>query len=121
MKTPKLMMVFIAFLLFSNLGFGANPNKFSNDQIAQKMIDKLSKDIVLTDSQKVAIKTKALELVQKRSTSNLKTNKKEKSGLQKQSFNDYMNFLSIVLTNEQKQQLINKHIEQTGETIKEFK
>jgi len=121
MKTPKLILAVFAIFLFANLSFGANPNKFTNEQIAQKMIDKLSKDIVLTDSQKVAIKTKALESVQKHAASNSKTDKKQKNELRKQSFQEYMSFLSAVLTDEQKQQLKNKHIEKTGVTIKEFK
>jgi ABC-type molybdate transport system ATPase subunit len=120
MKTTKLLTAIIAIFLFSNFSYAANPNKLTDEQVTQKLVDKLSNDIVLTDSQKVVIKTKALEYVQKRADSNSKKDKKEKSKLLKQSFQEYMNFLSMVLTEEQKQELIKKHIEQTGVTIKEF-
>jgi hypothetical protein len=120
MKVPKLILAIIAIFLFSNFSFGANPNNFTDAQVAQKMIDKLSVDIVLTDSQKVVIKTKALEFAQKRTNSNSKKDRKEKNAIRKQSFQEYMSFLSSVLTEEQKQQLVKKHIEQTGVTIKEL-
>jgi len=100
MKTPKLIKATIAILLFSNLLFSANP-----ENIAGNMIAKISKDIVLTDSQKVVIQTKANEFVIKMQSANLLTNEEAKFASKKQASNEYKAILDSLLTNEQRKQL----------------
>lgn len=113
MKKLKFMLACSAILMFSNLAFAVNP-----DNLANKMVTKLSKDIVLTDSQKVVILAKATELTVKRQSANTLTDKTEKSDLKKQVFQEYKAVLDSLLTSEQKQQLSLKQTERRDAIIK---
>ena len=103
MKKVKLIMALGAVLVFSNLVFAGNPNN-----LATKMITKLSNDIALTDSQRVVIQAKANEFAVKMQNANSLTNADAKTTTKKQALSDYKTFLENVLTSDQKQQLMIK-------------
>ncbi len=57
MKQLKFITALIAVLTVSNLSFSNNLNKSKNDDLTEMVIEKLNKDIQLTDSQIVEIKS----------------------------------------------------------------
>jgi len=116
MKTPKLIMAIAAMFFLTNLSFGVNPKKNAN-QIATVMVQKMSADIVLTDSQKIAIKAKAIEFATKVQNANSKSDKTEKGTLKKQSFQAFRGVLDSLLTNEQKALLKTKSNERHATII----
>jgi len=103
MKKLKLVTAIIAIFLISNLLFAGNP-----ENIAVKMIEKLSNDVILTDSQRVVIQTKADEYVLKMQNVNLITNIEEQFALRKQISKEYDASLDSLLTIEQREQLMIK-------------
>jgi hypothetical protein len=116
MKKFNLILAVVAVLMFTNLTFGANPKKNAN-QIATVMIEKMSADIVLTDSQKVAIKATALELATKVQNANSKSDKTERKTLKKQAFQTFNAVLDSTLTSDQKNLLKTKANERHTNSI----
>lgn len=111
MKTPKLIMALIAILLFTNLLFAGNPVKYNADYLANLMVEKLSRDIMLTDSQKTAILAKAKEYAEKRQNSDSQKNSVDEDETKKQASQQYKAALESILTSEQKAQLTTKQSE----------
>jgi len=110
-KKQKLITVLIAILVFTNLLFAGNPQG-----IANKMVAKLSKDIELTDSQKVIIQAKAQAFAV--TLQNTNTNA---STDQKQVHQAYKATLDSVLTKEQKTQLVTKRNARRDAAINKIK
>jgi len=100
MKTPKVLTAIIAILLFSNFLFAGSP-----ENTKSYMVEKLCKDIVLTDSQKVIIEAKA-DIFDAILQSGVPT--KDNNDLI-QAFRGYKAALDSLLTGAQKEQLIQKH------------
>jgi hypothetical protein len=113
MKTSKSLMLAFATLLLSTSLFAGNP-----ENLATKIVAKLSKDIVLTDSQKVVIQTKAKELALKRQNADALSDKTEKTELKRQASQSYKAIVDSLLTNEQRQQLKVKQNERRDAMIK---
>ena len=97
MKKVTLIMAFTV-IFFSNLLFAGNPQG-----IANKMVAKLSKDIALTDSQKVIIQAKAQAFAVTLQNTNANA-----STYQRQAHKAYQATLDSVLKAEQKTQLVTK-------------
>lgn len=121
MKKFKLMTAVVAILLFSNFIFAGNPVKYNADKLANLMVDKLSKDIVLTDNQKVTILAKAKEFVEKRQNSNALSNETNKTASKKQAIQDYKSILDSILTVDQKNQLSIKLMDRKQMVINKHK
>ncbi len=100
MKTPKSLMLAFATLLLSTLLFAGNPENLST-----KIVAKLSKDIVLTDSQKVVILNTAKEFAIKRQNADALSDNAEKTELKRQAFQSYKAIVDSLLTNDQRKQL----------------
>jgi Spy/CpxP family protein refolding chaperone len=108
MKTPKLISALIAIFLFSNLLFAGNPVKGNPDNIASKMVEKLSKDVTLTDAQKTALQTKAKEFAAKRQQANALTNEADKLAIKKKASDEYKAAIDSICTPEQRAQITQK-------------
>ncbi len=121
MKTPKIIMACMAITLCTNLLFAVQPNKVDAATIARKMVAKLSKDITLTDSQKVYVLNKATDFHTKTQNANSKTDIRERNNLKKQAFESYRNILDSVLTTDQKNKLLSKQTEQMNKIINKHK
>jgi len=111
MKKLKLMTALIAVLLFSDLVFAGNP-----ENLANKIMAKLGKDISLTDSQKVFIQAKLQTFVVtlQNSNSNVDANTKK-------AYHAYLATLDSILTTEQKTQLITKRNARRDASINKIK
>ncbi|MFZ4726648.1 MAG: hypothetical protein ACOYMD_14535 [Paludibacter sp.] len=114
------MMAIIAILLYVNLLFGASPKKNPN-QMAIALIEKISADVILTDSQKIFIQTKALEYATNRQTANSKADKTEKAKIKKEAFESYKAILDSILTVQQKSELKAKQNERHVAIINKIK
>ena len=109
MKTNKLLTAIVAVFFFSNLLLAGNPKTSSSeDNLANIMITKLSKDVVLTDSQKIVIQQNAKAFVIKMQNANALGNKDDKTNSKRQAYNDYKASLDSLLTNGQREQLKTK-------------
>jgi len=111
MKKQKLIATLIAILIFSNLIFAGN-----SQDIVNKIVSKLSKDITLTDSQKVIIQAKlqTFAVILQNSNSNVDENTK-------QAYHAYHATLDSILTTEQKTQLISKRNARRDATMNKLK
>lgn len=106
MKKLKLMMAFFAILVFSTFLFAGNPKKSgSEDNLADLLIEKMGKDVVLTDSQKLVVKQKLKTYIVKMQNANALSNIDEKFSEKKQASNEYQSSLDSILTPAQNQQL----------------
>jgi hypothetical protein len=127
MKNTKLITVFIFLLLFSNALNALNP---SADDKANRIIEKLSQDIVLTESQKAEITGKvkvlmtSIEKVKVLMTSIEKvkvlTNSYENNPKVIGFIKDYKMALDSILTTGQKQQLLVKRNERREALINKY-
>lgn len=114
MKKLKLTMAIVAVLLFTNLGFAANPNtKDYTKNLADNMVKSICKDIQLTDSQKLAIQTIAKDYEIKLKNKDIQPNSESKNTLNKQIVLEYRSKLNSILTNEQIDSLRIKRIQRT--------
>lgn len=121
MKTPKLIVGTIAVLLFSNLLIAGDHQASYMKDLASNLLNNLSKDIALTDSQKVIIQTKANEYQVKMKDLNKQSNKAIKEALKKEAFLNYSVVFDSVLTQEQRDTLMLKQMARTSVEINEFK
>jgi ABC-type transporter MlaC component len=102
MKTLKLLMVFIAVIVFSTILFADNPTTETADDISNSMVENLNSQVSLTPDQKVILKKKANEysvsLLQARTMSN-----KDSSYIfMRVVTNNYEAAIDSVLTTDQK-------------------
>jgi len=106
MKTSKLTTAIIAIFLFSNLLFAGNPKTSgAEDNLADMLIEKMGKDVTLTDSQKVVVKQKLKKYIVKMQNAHVLNNNDEKLAQKKQVANEYQLSLDSILTPTQHQQL----------------
>ncbi len=106
MKNFRLMMAIVATVFLYIQLNAENPVS-----IANKKLNLLSRDIVLTDSQKVVILEKAKEFAVKFQGANLLTNSIEKNSQLDKAVQQYKAALDTLLTSEQKTQLETKRNE----------
>jgi hypothetical protein len=105
MKKLKLITAVIAVLTLSNLISAANPKNGKSDNLADLVIEKLNKDVQLTDSQKIILIKRFNVFVNKMDEANNKSTEKDKFNSKKQYSDDYEIVLDSVLSSNQKQQL----------------
>ena len=116
MKTTKFSITVCLLILCAGLVLAEKPAFKKGKSHVSQVIDQLSVDIVLTDSQKVMIGN---------IDQNIRSKFKNKKGqptkeLYKQSICDFRTSLDSVLTVEQKQLLNEKRIERNIEATKKF-
>ena len=108
MKTSKLIIAFVAILMFSNVLFAGNPINIGNpDDYATKSVTRLGTEITLTDSQKIILQAKTKAYVLKIQNANSLSDSEQKSALIK-SYREYKAAKDSVLTPIQKSQLTAK-------------
>ena len=106
MKKFKLITAVIAVLVYTNLLFAGNPKTSgSEDNLANLLIEKMGKDVVLTDSQKLVIKTKLKTYIIKMQNAHALTKNDERFSKKEQASNEYQSSLDSILTPTQSQQL----------------
>ena len=106
MKRLKLLMATIAILVFSNSLIAGNP-----ENIATKKIGLLSRDIALTDSQKVVLQAKIKIFAVKMQNANALSSVEAKRSALNKAGQEYKAVLDSILTPEQKIQLTAKRNE----------
>jgi hypothetical protein len=110
MKTPKLISamtaIFLFSLLFSTFLFAENP-----ENIATKMVARLTKEIVLTESQQTDIQAKAKEFAVKLQNADSISDPKNKQTYINTAFKLYKQNVDSLLTTEQRQLLVSKRNE----------
>lgn len=111
MKTLKLIILFIIPIVFTGILQAGNPSNMKAEDRAKVIVEKLCKDVVLTDSQKVAIEIKAKEFMVKMDNSNKQKTKEVKHAQKKEASSSYRAVLDSILTFEQKDQLMLKQNE----------
>ncbi|MEA4840818.1 MAG: hypothetical protein VB110_07445 [Bacteroidales bacterium] len=118
MKKLKLILVVIAAFVCLNVVFAGNPaNKDYTKNLADNMVNDLSKDINLTDSQKIVIQTIAKKYETKLRSVNNQANSNSKKVLNKQVVVEFRTRLDSVLTKEQIEILKAKRIERLKSAI----
>ena len=120
MKTIKLVTVLMVTVLFSNLSTAANPQKGGADNKAGVLVEKLSKDIVLTNHQKKEITEKAKVFMTDVEKVKSSTDNEEKKLTKERIGKAYNMALDSILTNEQKEQLLVKQNERKEALIKKY-
>ncbi|MDD4991755.1 MAG: hypothetical protein PHR83_05920 [Paludibacter sp.] len=106
MKTLKLITAVIAILFLSNLTYAGSPKVTSpEDNLADLLIEKMGKDVTLTDSQKVVVKQKLTKYIVKVQNAHALSNSNEKFTKKAQASNEYQLSLDSILTNTQREQL----------------
>jgi len=95
----------MAVFLCSNLIYAAKPLNSNDDNLADLLIEKMGKDVVLTDSQKLVVKQKLKTYIVKMKNAQTLSNGDEKFSNKKQANNEYQSSLDSILTSDQKLQL----------------
>lgn len=114
MKTKVLILAILSSIDVSSFVYGQNNNdKKNNDkdndknnnkkQTTSLIIEKLSADVNLTDSQKIAIESRLLLLFTQAEDADKKTNKKESIEQKIAANASYEQFMDSILTQSQKQ------------------
>lgn len=112
MKSIRFFVVFTLFVLFPVAFFAADPETISN-----KMVTTISNNVTLTDSQKAAIKIKAIIFVRKIQSSDSNKSIEEKIKEHRRFTDEYRMALDSILTTEQKEQLKQKQDEHKQTTL----
>ena len=121
MKTiKKITGVFIFLFFFQAMLFAQKPPTENVNQIAAGIVERLDKDVALTDSQKVVILQHAKVFTAKsQSTKNMANN--DATRLQrKNQVEEYKAALNAILTDEQKEILEKKLEEHREAVVKKF-
>jgi len=120
MKTTKLIIAFFAIIFLSNLSTVAYPQTGGADNNAGLMVEKISKDIVLTNHQKKEITEKAKIFITKAEKANKLTDNEEKKLTRQRIGKEYRMALDSILTTEQKEQLMLKQNQRKEALIKRY-
>jgi len=120
MKTPKVFTVFFVIILFTNVLYAGNSSQGNTDDKANKMVERLSKDIALTDSQIVIIRAKAKAYRIKFEESNKITNQKDFVLKKIKTSKEYRMALDSILTNNQREQLTIKQEERREAILSKY-
>lgn len=118
--TQKITGVFI-FLLLSQVTLYAQKTQADDaGRIAEGIVERLDKDVILTDSQKVVILEHAkVFAVKSQSTQNLTNN--DATRMQRRNHvQEYKAAINEVLTNEQKEMLAKKREERREAVVKKY-
>lgn len=120
MKTTKLFIALIFIIFFSGVLHASGPSKEGVDNKAGVLVERLSKDIVLTNRQKKEITEKAKIFMTDVEKVKNSTDNEEKKLAREKSGKVYNMALDSILTNEQKEQLLVKQNERKEALIKRY-
>lgn len=120
MKTIKKFTGVFIFLFFVQIMFAQKPSTGNVNQIAAGIVERLDKDVALTDSQKVVILQHAKVFAAKsQSTKNMANN--DATRLQRKTHvQEYKSALNAVLTEEQQEILVKKREERRDAAMKKY-
>ena len=121
MKTIKKITGVFVFLFFSQVILLAQkPSTGNVNQIAAGIVERLDKDVALTDSQKVAILEHAKVFTAKsQSTKNMANN--DATRLQRRNHvQEYKSALNSILTDEQKEMIVKKREERREAVVEKY-
>ncbi len=121
MKTIKEITGVLVFLFLTQIILLAQKSSTGNvNQIAAGIIEKLDKDVALTDSQKVVILEHAKVFAAKsQSTKNMANN--DATRMQRQNHvQEYKSALNETLTHEQQEMLVKKQEERREAVVKKY-
>jgi len=111
MRITKQIITFIALLFFSNVLSASDLLRGNLDSKANMMVEKLCKDLVLTDNQKAEIKKKAKVFIDKNLGANEISNNESLILAKRENYKEYKMALDSILTTEQRDQLAVKQNE----------
>lgn len=111
MKNLKLGVLTLLLAVGISIMFAQNLKKDATENIANNMLKQITDFVHLTDSQKVAITTIALDYEQKFKKLNLQSNSTSKKEQNGQIINEYRTLLNNILTADQKDSIQIKRIE----------
>ncbi len=111
MKNLKLGVLTLLLTVGISIMFAQNLKKDATENIANNMLKQITDFVHLTDSQKVAITTIALDYEQKFKKLNLQSNSTSKKEQNGQIINEYRTLLNNILTADQKDSIQIKRIE----------
>lgn len=121
MKTIKKITSVFVFLFFAQIILFAQKSSTGNvNQIAAGIVEKLDKDVALTDSQKVLILEHAKAFAAKsQSTKNMANNDATRSQ-RRNHVQEYKSALNSILTDEQKELIVKKRQERREAAIEKY-
>jgi len=114
MKTKVLLVTIISFFTVANFVLGQNraakddKEKDNKKGTTSIIINKLSIDVNLTDSQKAEIEARLLKMFERVEAADKKTNKNESVTQKIAANNEYVQFMDSILTDDQKLRLNTK-------------
>jgi len=116
----KITGVFIFLFYLQTMLFAQKTSMENVNQIAAGIVEKLHKDVALTDSQKVVILKYAKVFAAKsQSTRNMANNDATRMQ-RKNHVQEYKSALNAVLTDEQKEMLVKKREERREAVVKKY-
>lgn len=104
MKKLKLITAIVAMSVCLNLVFAGKPLKETKENLAKMLIEKLGKDVQLTDSQKIVLNEYAKTFITKMESTDSIPNNETKFKSKEQASLEYQTLLDNLLTNSQKEQ-----------------
>ncbi len=116
MKTRKQFFILLLVAVSIFFGYATKPQS-TKDELAEMYITKMSNDVVLTDSQKVEIKKRFIKYVTKIENAHVKSDKKEAFKEKQISTDEYQMSLDSILTANQRETIIQKNGERSGNNI----
>lgn len=103
MKGLKFIAAVTASILCFSFVQGTNPEKGKNDNLAGLVVEKLNKDVQLTDSQKIILKEKFKTFAVKVEDADKQSNEKVKFDIKKTASDEYEHALDSILNPKQKE------------------
>ncbi len=117
MKSTRSFLFILAVISASIVYTYATKPQSTKDELAEMYITKMSNDVVLTDSQKVEIKKRFIKYVTKIENAHVKSDKKEAFKEKQISTDEYQMSLDSILTANQRETIIQKNGERSGNNI----
>lgn len=111
MKKTTLITAVIAILMLTTVAYSKTVKPYTADELATKMVDKLSADVALTYGQKNRLQIKATDFAIKMQEANLNANKEEAFALRKKASDEYQATVDSIFTPEQKEKFSKKQKE----------
>ncbi|MDO9152796.1 MAG: hypothetical protein Q7U47_03655 [Paludibacter sp.] len=114
MKSTRNFFFVLAVIFVSMFHTYATKPQNTKEELAEMYIEKMNKDVALTDSQKVEIKKRFIKYVTKIENAHSKSDKSEAIKSKKISTDEYQMSLDSILTNNQRETINQKNGERTG-------
>lgn len=116
----KITGIFIILFLFQALLFAQKPSTENVNQIAAGIVERLDKDVALTDSQKVVILQHAKVFAAKSQNTQHMANNDATRSQRRNHVQEYKSALNSILTDEQKELIVKKRQERREAVVKKY-